>query len=151
MNPASENLSCAVLRALCLIAMSSEGGRLRAVCIASAKVAASVAWYPVETVSLALQTNQELSDRPVMAPVSSGTTISRSGPADACAIGMTPAAYMILASTNHIMGQRRMHTMSSTTLIPKCSSTIVLSPIVALDNQVNISEYGALMISVTFA
>lgn len=35
-------------------------------------------------------------------------------------------------------------TINSTTLIPKCSSTIVLSPAVAAANHVNSSEYGAL-------
>lgn len=40
-------------------------------------------------------------------------------------------------------GQRKERTMNSTTLIPKCSSTIVLIPILARDSQLSIRGYEA--------
>ena len=76
---------------------------------------------------------------PVGCP-SKGTTISSRGPADACTTGITPAALLEgksqFATSANSVGER---TMNSTTLIPKCSSTIVLIPMLARDNQLSIS------------
>jgi hypothetical protein len=64
--------------------------------------------------------------------------MSRSGPPDACAIGMMPAAFairkwVVISGTQE--KSKCKHTINSIILMPKCSSTIVLKPMLERDNQ----------------
>lgn len=69
------------------------------------------------------------------------------GPPEACVTGITPAAWkstsISMSKSTRISGKSHIATMNSTTLIPKCSSTIVLSPMLARASQRSISAYGA--------
>ena len=48
------------------------------------------------------------------------------------------------------LGVEKNPTMNSTMLIPKCSSTIVLNPMLALESQSSTTAYGALMMNSTW-
>lgn len=114
----SANASCAFSLAALRIASCSRGGRLRISCIRFANDDASVPW------------------KPVRAPDLVGVIISSKGPAEACASGIRPdACYGVEFSVWHGLQTLPACTMNSTTLIPKCSSTIVFKPIDASPNR----------------